>query len=386
MDPRLKAQPVDSMNINDDEIDLFELWDGLLAEKLTILVTFVITVLLAAVYAFTVTPVYQAESYLLPPAAEKVLPMNELAIVLGTTATATANAAGVTASTGDSVNTSDSVFSQFQTNLGSRQTLKLIFDKYALINTYHSDVNQLTGADKIRAEKTAFSEFIKEFSIKMPKGIELSKTISVNLALPLTEQEVADILNDLVKTAEQKTIQQFYQQILSKKNSSVGLLNDRISSVRQIASDKRLDRMAQLDEAIMITEKLGLNKPVSAGPTLNINNVNTETAYNSALYLLGSDLLVAERTVLEARKNDDAFIPELRDLQELLQKLQSLKIVKADFGVVTIDQAAVYGEKIKPKTSIILAVAGVLGLMLGVFIALIRRANKKHYQASLPVA
>jgi chain length determinant protein (polysaccharide antigen chain regulator) len=144
--------------------------------------------------------------------------------------------------------------------------------------------------------------------------------------------------------------------------------------------------MAQLDEAIMITEKLGLNKPVSAGPTLNINNVNTETAYNSALYLLGSDLLVAERTVLEARKNDDAFIPELRDLQELLQKLQSLKIVKADFGVVTIDQAAVYGEKIKPKTSIILAVAGVLGLMLGVFIALIRRANKKHYQASLPVA
>ncbi|WP_019556935.1 LPS O-antigen chain length determinant protein WzzB [Thiomicrorhabdus arctica] len=384
MDSRLKAQPVD--NINNDEIDLFELWDGLVAEKLTILVSFVITVLLAAIYAFNVTPVYQSESYLLPPAAEKVLPMNELAIVLGSTATATATVAGVTATTGDAVNTPHTVFTQFLTNLGSRQTLKLIFNKYALVNTYYSGIDQQLGTEKIKIEKKAFNQFIEDFSIKMPTGKSVSKAISVSLALPLTEQEVADILNDLVKIAELKTIQQFYQQILSKKQSRIGLLNDRISSVRQIASDKRLDRMAQLDEAIIITQKLGLNKPVSAGPTLNINNVNTETVHNSALYLLGSDLLVAERTVLELRKNDDAFIPELRNLQELLQKLQSLKIIKTDFGVVTIDQAAVYGDKIKPKKSIILAVAGVLGLMLGVFIALIRRAIKKHYQASLPVA
>lgn len=90
--------------------------------------------------------------------------------------------------------------------------------------------------------------------------------------------------------------------------------------------------------------------------------------------------------MLELRKNDDAFIPELRDLQGQLQKLQSLKIIKTDFGVVTIDQAAVYGDKIKPKKSIILAVAGVLGLMLGIFIALIRRAVKNRRQESLPSA
>jgi chain length determinant protein (polysaccharide antigen chain regulator) len=208
----------------------------------------------------------------------------------------------------------------------------------------------------------------------------------VSLALSLTEQEVADILNDLVMIAKQKTLQKLYQQILAEKKSRVGLLNDRIFSAREIALDKRMDRIAQLDEAIRITQKLGLNKPVSAGPTLNINNVNTAAAYNSALYLLGSDLLVAEKTVLELRKNDDAFIPELRDLQGQLQKLKSLKIVKADFGVMTVDQAAIYGDKIKPKKSLILAVAGVLGLMLGIFIALIRRAVKNHRQESLPTA
>lgn len=383
MDSRLKTQPTDSMNVNDDEIDLFELWNGLVAEKLTILAGFVITVLLATVYAFNVKPVYQSESYLLPPPMEKVLPMNELAIVLG-------SAANTNTNTNTNANTSESVFTQFQTSLESRQTLKVIFDKYHLINNYHSDIDQLSEADKVKAdkvkaEKVAFSKFIKDFSIKRPKAADLSKVVSVSLALSLTEQEVADILNDLVKTAEQKTIQKIYQQILAEKQSRVGLLNDRVFSVRKIALDKRMDRIAQLDEAIMITEKLGLNKPVSAGPTLNINNVNSESAYNSALYLLGSDLLVAEKMVLESRKNDDAFIPELRELQEQLQKLQSLKIVKSDFGVVTIDQVAIYGDKIKPKKALILAVAGVLGLMLGVFIALIRRAVRNRRQDSLPV-
>lgn len=371
MDSKLKAQPADSMNINDDEIDLFELWDGLVAEKLTIFAGFVITVLLATVYAFSVKPVYQAESYLLPPSVEKVFPMNELAIVLDTDG---------------GVNTPMSVFTQFQATLESRQTLKLVFDKYNLINSYNADIGSLSEMDKIKAEKLAFSKFIKDFSINRPTGKEVSTAVSVSLALSLTAQEAADILNYLVTIAEQQTIHKIYKQILAEKQSRVGLLNDRISSVRKVASDKRLDRIAQLDEAIMITATLGIHKPVSAGPTLNINNVNTEAVYNSALYLLGSDLLNAEKSVLALRKNDDAFIPELRRLQEQLQKLQSLKVVESDFGVMKIDQVAIYGDKIKPKKSLILAVAGVLGLMLGVFIALIRRAVKNRRQASLSVA
>ncbi len=141
MDSKLKAQPAESMNINDDEIDLFELWNGLVAEKLTIMASFIITVLLATVYAFSVTPVSQSETYLLPPPAEKVLPMNELAIVLGA---------------GSATHTPSSVFTQFKINLDSGQTLKAIFNKYHLINTYNPDIDQLSGADKIKSEKVAF--------------------------------------------------------------------------------------------------------------------------------------------------------------------------------------------------------------------------------------
>ncbi len=50
---------------------------------------------------------------------------------------------------------------------------------------------------------------------------------------------------------------------------------------------------------------------------------------------------------------------------------------------VIIGEVQVTSEPIKPKKSLILAVAGVLGLMLGVFIALIRRAVKNRRQADL---
>ena len=41
-------------------------------------------------------------------------------------------------------------------------------------------------------------------------------------------------------------------------------------------------------------------------------------------------------------------------------------------------EVKVTDKSVKPKKSLILAVAGVLGLMLGIFIALIRRAIKNR--------
>jgi len=87
---------------------------------------------------------------------------------------------------------------------------------------------------------------------------------------------------------------------------------------------------------------------------------------------------------LENRTNSEAFIDKFRDWQETLLLLKSLKIEPEKFGVVQVDQAADFSEKVKPKKALILAVGGVLGLMLGVFIALIRRAvkNRKALQLS----
>jgi chain length determinant protein (polysaccharide antigen chain regulator) len=194
----------------------------------------------------------------------------------------------------------------------------------------------------------------------------------------MTELEVTNILNDLIKTAEHQTIDQFYRQLTAEKQNGIKMIQDQIVGARKVQQDRRLDRIAELSEAIVITKQLGIQKPISAGPTMNINNLNNQKGQNVSLYLLGSDLLEAEKNVLITRQNDDAFIENLRSWQEQAQQLQSLKLEKDKFGVLAIDQAAEIGEKVKPKKSLIIAVGAVLGLMLGVFIALIRRAVKKR--------
>lgn len=361
-----------TQNSSDDEIDLFELWDGLVQEKLTILASFLVIVIIAAVYAFSVTPVYKASTYLLPPQLEKVLPMNVLAKSLGESVT---------------TNTTASVFKAFQANLGSRQGLKVVFDEYNLVEVYEPEINKLTGAENLKAQKKAFEQFVKDFSIQQVDKKDPSLGIMAQLSLALSDAQVAEILNDLVQKAEVNTVRKMAQQITTEKQARENLIKQKISSARRVEKDRRLDRIAELNEAILITQKLKLSKPMSSGPTMNINNINaSKRDYASALYLLGSDLLEAEKMVLEQRVNDDAFIANLRGWQEELQQLSALQIEPKKFGVVNIDQPAIFADKVKPKKALILAVAGVLGIMLGVFIALIRRAVKKRKAGSIQAA
>ncbi len=356
---------------SEDEIDLFELWEGLVQEKLTVLYSFLVVVLAATIYVFTVTPVYQAKTYLLPPDAADVIPMNVLAEVLG--ARESENIIN------SAFNSVDSVFQSFEALLTSRRVLKEVFDQYGLDEIYAPNIQALTGTEQLKAKQKAFEQFINAFSVVSVDKKDEKLGVIAQLSLALGDAKVSEVLNELVFKAKQRTIREMTSKIIAEKEARIRLIQQKISGARQVEKDRRLDRIAQLSEAITITKQLNLKKPLSAGTSLNIHNLNESgQSERVALYLLGSDLLEAEKHVLEQRKNDDAFIKHLRGWQEQLQLLKSLKVEPALFGVVQIDQEAMFAEKVKPKKSLILAVAGVLGIMLGIFIALIRRAIKKR--------
>lgn len=345
---------------NNDEIDLFELWNGLVAERLIIGLVTVVIIGIAALYAFWVSPTYKASTYYLPPVQEQVLPMNELTLLLD----------------GQAIHTEESVFEEFQKQLSSRQTLKTIYDKYGLLKVYEPDIDSLQGIDKIKAENKAFEEYVADFRLIKPKKKSTDVSVSASFELELSELEVSKILNDLTKLAMNKTVQQLSGELEREKANRIRILESKIMSARTVEKDRRMDRIAKLDEAISISRKLNIKKPI----WLDNNQMNTPQNQSAALYLLGYELLEAEKNVLLTRENDDAFIKGLRDWQQQLNQLNSLKFDVKSFGVVTVDQIAVYAEKVKPKKALILAVAGVFGLMLGVFIALIRQAVVKRRQ------
>lgn len=66
----------------DDEVDLFELWDQLIAQKLTIILSTLSVLVLAAGYAFWVTPTFKASSFLMPPLIEDIASINQLGLLV----------------------------------------------------------------------------------------------------------------------------------------------------------------------------------------------------------------------------------------------------------------------------------------------------------------
>ncbi|MDG6777390.1 Wzz/FepE/Etk N-terminal domain-containing protein [Thiomicrorhabdus sp. zzn3] len=348
-----------SNNTYNDEIDLFELWNGILQEKWTVIISFLAATLLALLYAFTATPVYKATAYFLPPSVEDVQEMNALNLV-----------------TGSDFYQPEEVYKNFIEHLRSRDVSQAIFNQFNLISLYQPDFEKKAKNEQDAIRNIAFETFSSDISVHTPKKNSTSNEVSIDLALKRSPQETADILNELVRLAQIKTAQQYLKDIQSELNIRKQRLHDRIASLRKIEKERRLDRIARLEEAANIARSLNLADPLSAGPQINVQGVANQ---GLPTYYLGYKLLEAELNALRKRENDDPFISQLRGLQQNLTELQELKLDVNKFAVVTVDQYAIPpASPAKPKKALIVAVGGVLGLMLGVFIALIRRAIKNH--------
>ncbi|MEA1990358.1 MAG: Wzz/FepE/Etk N-terminal domain-containing protein [Pseudomonadota bacterium] len=347
-------------DINSDEIDLFELWNGLMEQKWLIIVVTFASVVMAAAYAFMVTPTYKSTVYFLPPTVEDVQEMNSLNLLVD-----------------KKFYQEEEVYSDFLENLASRDVNLSAFKYFDLASLYEDEIEGYQGVEKQARFNKAFEEFSKDISIKYPSVKQTTEEVLVNLQLKVSAERTAEILNSLVSVAKEKTIKQYQKDIQAELHIRQQRIKDQITSLRNVEKDRRLDRIIQLQEAANIAHVLKLSEPMSAGPQVKVQGVANQ---GLPLYYLGYKLLEAELSALRNRENDDPFIGQLRGLQQNLAELESLKFDMNKFGVVTVDQLAIPAAKpAKPKKALVLAVAGVLGLMLGVFIALIRRAvnNRK---------
>ena len=129
---------------------------------------------------------------------------------------------------------------------------------------------------------------------------------------------------------------------------------------------------------------LGIKKRVDATNIIQNTQMNVDIATASTpLYYLGIEALTAEISILQNRKSDDPFISGLRDLQERLALLRSIKISEKGMHAVTIDQDA-YPPKtrIKPNRRLIVSLSTVVGLFLGIclvfFVSFVQKQMETH--------
>ena len=112
------------------------------------------------------------------------------------------------------------------------------------------------------------------------------------------------------------------------------------------------------------------------------NNQLNISKSSTPLYYRGYRALNAEINILKNRKSDDPFISGLRDLQEKLALLTSIKIETEGQHAVTVDQAA-YPPKnrIKPNRRLIVSLSTLVGLFLGIFLVFFVSFVQKQKEA-----
>ncbi len=330
-----------------DRIDVWDLWMILLRRKKMIFTLTGLFFLGSLLYVLLVIPTYESKAYLLPPKDEKIQPLNQLKVVLDS----------------DSVTTysKESVYQVYLTFLQSKQNLREAIDQLKLEKYNHQGTDNYSLNDFV--EDLSKSEKLEQVDKKQNSGY-----YKFTFAYAYPPEVVFKITQFLVKNARKLTKEQITRAFLQERNIYIRSIEDKIKALRKLAKDRRLDRIAKLEENIKIARKLNLKKPSVVGPKANIQGVE---AQGLPLYYLGYDLLEAEKTVLEKRKNDDPFIPGLRNLQEKLYALQEVQLDK-DFDVFTLDQAPSKPIKpIKPRKIMIISVSTVTGLLLAIFLALL---------------
>ena len=335
-----KQQPV-----YEDEFNLIDIVQVLFRRKKLILLIAILIFCIGIFYSFSVKQVYEVKTIILPPSLEDIQPLTVL--------------------NSSSVNSND-VFSSFIGNLNSRKLRKKFFDEFRIQEVLSdSSSSQLLGAKEIDA---LFEDFSKRLTVKTEKGL-----VSANVTLEgINKDKIGGWLDDFVTLGDLETKNQLERNFQANLNSKIKNLKINISSKRSIYKLRRKDELARMNESLKIAKSLAIHEYNSI---VKIHSKNTNLSIymqDKKMYMLGTKVLQAEIKALKNRKSDDIYIEGLRDLQEQLTKLESIKLDKSKLHTVIVDKKAIINfETIRPNKKLIILISLIFGGILGIFTAFI---------------
>jgi chain length determinant protein (polysaccharide antigen chain regulator) len=337
-----------------DEIDLLEILKTLWQEKLIIVATTVVLLVVAAGYAFLSRPVYEAKYYISPPTVNDIANLNY----------------GRTEKSGLKSYSVDDVYKIFLRNLQSESQLRTFFEKVYLPSLGDNAgqvptavlYNRLSKAVTVASvDKDELGRWVVSVQDPSAKNTQVWVGRYVELAADAAKQE---LIRNVTKEAS-----------IVERNLSL-----QIDMLRESGKRMREDSISQLREALAVAKASGLQNSVVF--TGGENSVLAGNMADSFSYLRGSKALEAELKNLESRDSNDPFIPGLRKLQSEYDFYKWLRGGVYDIAVYrqdgTVDEPL---EPVKPKKLLVLALGLGAGVIFGSIIALLRsfiRNNRKE--------
>ncbi|MCG6542256.1 Wzz/FepE/Etk N-terminal domain-containing protein [Pseudomonas sp. KSR10] len=407
-----------------DEIDLVQLVSALWKQKTLIITVTALVGALGLAYALLATRYYTVQSILRPAAIKDLDELNHLGIYELSPKQALAQV-------GTALDSYENRLSFFRDNeqlfaelAQPGRSLEQTFE------TFNDGAFKLLQPDAKKAEGTT-TPFVG-IQLTHPEGIDGVKVVNefVQYSFNRVRQQIAADLDTLIgnrlnqleanMAAARANYEASKEVKIAKLSEADELkraqLNDELSALRQQLKTRRDNRINQLNEAIRIAKSLSITKPTTpsslgaAEITSQGSVIRTEVNNQQIpLYFMGSDALEAERKALLARRSDDFTEPRIAQIARELKllehnrqietlnsrenedlylkglagwreeaaRLRALHIDTDTLKLVSLDQSAVAPTRpIKPKKALIVALALVLGGMLGLFIALVRNLRQ----------
>jgi len=280
----------------------------------------------------------------------------------------------------------------------------------------------------VNGEADSLSTLVR-LELEYPEGLDgvLILNSFVNYAIMVEREQIeADlkvIINNRLAELEGKIdaarseydvgIQARIATLIETDEVKRSILKDELVALRKQLKVRRMDRVAQLSEAIGIAQSLGIQKPTTpAGLAESHRAGDSKVIYTEInnqhipLYFMGVETLEAERSALLKRKTDDFTEERIAQIAREMLMLESNREVEvlsqrqneevflsgvqpfraeivrlgnvsnldiSNIQLVTIDRKALEPlSPTKPRKLLLLILGGLLGVGLGALIVLLR--------------
>jgi len=339
----------------DDTIDIFKLCKNLWRKKWVVIIVTTISILLSVFYAFKQPNLYKAEALIYPATLKNVEALNLKKNLI-------ADKVGEIL-----LNIRRNVFTAFKNNLGSRVLQKKFIQENDLLKYLAGNNNENIRDVEIFEN---FSKMVKIRNLITKFGDKEGIAVSMHSE---DSEFAAKLINDYIKFFNLATVRTLASNARSAIDNQIKDIESTIRSKRKIALIRRQDQITRYKEAAIIASKLGAVERIEGTNVVQNNQQQVaEMGTLTPLYYLGSKALKAEILTLKNRRSDDPFIIGLREIQQKLFLLRSIKINEEELTSVTVDRPAYPSEKrIQPNRRKIVLQGTLIGLFLGIFISIV---------------
>ncbi|MDU1142436.1 Wzz/FepE/Etk N-terminal domain-containing protein [Aeromonas rivipollensis] len=257
------------------------------------------------------------------------------------------------------------------------------FDKKALYGDFVNNFNSFNNKRQFLMEKGYLDAEAAQSGVTDAKGKRLLlKTMTEGINAKATDKLREDVtLSFAADTAAEakERLEQYIafiqQQESAIKGKELGTIwQNRIKTLQTQFESAKIDTLKQLQDDILRTE-YSLRIAQVAGLEAPVQNLQDQ---GSLPIDLGARALAEKLKILKEIKNPEFLNPALSDLRLQLSSLQAIKLEELPFqSFAYLASPSEPLSRDKPKRSLVVVLATLLGGMLGVGIVLVRHAFRR---------